>query len=83
MKTVSARQMQQAEEAYTMVEYYEANDCRDGDLTLSAFRLMGTLSAASALCEQGLILPQRWLDDQIQWARELTGNDEEDNKESK
>lgn len=58
---------------------WEQHECTDPEPTLSAFRVMGILSAASALLDQGVALPDRWVADQIAWAHELMGdNPEED-----
>jgi hypothetical protein len=37
----------------------------DADQTISAYTMMGTLSAIQALLEQGVNLPYRWVMDQV------------------
>lgn len=54
---------------------WEETQCDDPDRTVTAWRYMGILSAAVALAEQGVPLPQRWMDDQIDAVRELIGDE--------
>jgi hypothetical protein len=54
---------------------WEETECDDPDRTVTAWRYMGILSAASALAEQGVSLPDRWLSDQIVAVHEMIGDE--------
>ena len=54
---------------------WQQDECTDADDTIRAWTYMGILSAATALAEQGVPLPQRWMDDLTEAVRELMGDE--------
>lgn len=54
---------------------WEESTCEDPEQTLTAFRYMGALSAASALEDQGVSLPAHWRSDMVVAVHELIGDE--------
>lgn len=63
---------------YDHIAEWEINECDDGDATLSAFRLMGELSASIQLMNRGVPLPKTWTDDLIAEVKALTNYNREE-----
>lgn len=58
--------------------HWEENECDDPDRTMTAWRYLGVLSATSALQQQGVTLPDRWVSDVVEGVRELMGEGDDD-----
>lgn len=53
------------------LEDWRANALADYTLITESYFVSGSLSAASALLEQGVFIPSHWLNDQIEWANTI------------